>query len=98
MTILYIEPQQQANEIMPLVQSAIESQIVKLELALKLADKRLQPFEQKYGVVSARFISEMTAEDLAGGDDEYVHWAGEYRLRQRLLQKLDALRGINFRA
>ena len=98
MTILYIEPQQQANEIMPLVRSAIESQIVKLELALKLADKRLQPFEQKYGVVSARFISEMTAEDLVGGDDEYVHWAGEYRLRQRLLQKLDALRGINFRA
>jgi hypothetical protein len=40
----------------------------------------------------------MTAEDLVGGDDEYVHWAGEYRLRQRLLQKLDALRGINFRA
>jgi hypothetical protein len=38
MTILYVEPQQQANEIMPLVRSAIESQIVKLELALKLAD------------------------------------------------------------
>jgi hypothetical protein len=98
MTILYVEPQQQTNEIMPLVQSAVESQIVRLELALKLADKRLQPFEQKYGVGSARFISEMTAEDLAGGDDEYVHWAGEYRLQQRLLQKLDALRGINFRA
>jgi hypothetical protein len=98
MTILYVEPQQQASEIIPLVRSAVESQIVKLELALKLADKRLQPFEQKYGVVSARFISEMTAEDLVGGDDEYVHWAGEYRLRQRLLQKLDALRGISFRA
>ncbi len=98
MTILYVEPRQQAKEIMPLVRSAVESQIVKLELALKLADKRLRPFEQKYGVASDYFISEMTAEDLAGGDDEYVHWAGEYRLRQRLLQKLNALRGIDFRA
>jgi hypothetical protein len=98
MTILYVEPRQQANEIMPLVQSAVESQIVKLELALKLADKRLKPFEQKYGVASEYFISDMTAEDLAGGDDEYVHWAGEYRLRQRLLQKLNTLRGIDFRA
>ena len=98
MTILYVEPKQQANEILPLVRSAVESQIVKLELALKLADKRLKPFEQKYGVVSDYFMSEMTAEDLAGGDDEYVHWAGEYQLRQRLQQKLNALRGINFRA
>jgi hypothetical protein len=98
MTILYLEPRQQATEIMPLVRSAVESQIVKLELALKLADKRLKPFEQKYGVTSGYFMSEMTSEDLSGGDEEYVRWAGEYQLRQRLLQKLTALRGVNFRA
>jgi hypothetical protein len=98
MTILYVEPRQQANEVMPLVQSAVESQIAKLKLGLKLADKRLKPFEQEYGVASEYFISDMTAEDLAGGDDKYVHWAGEYRLRQRLLQTLNALRGIDFRA
>lgn len=89
MTILYIEPKQQAKEIMPLVRSAVEGQIIKLELALKLADKRLKPFEQKYGVASEYFMSEMTAEDLADDDDEYVHWAGEFRLRQRLVQKVE---------
>ncbi len=98
MAILYVEPRQQAIEILPLVRSAVESQITKLELAVKLADKRLRPFEQKYGVASDYFISEMSAEDLDGGDDEYVHWAGEYRLRQSLLQKLSTLRGIHFRA
>jgi len=91
MTILYVEPRQQATEIMPLVQSAVESQIVELELALKSADKRLNPFEQQYGITPDYFMSEMTAEDLAGVDDEYVHWAGEYQLRQRLQKKLNAL-------
>lgn len=98
MTTLYIEPKHQIAEVMPLVRSAIEGQIIKLELALKLADKRLRLFEQKYGVTSSHFIAEMAAEDLTGGDEEYVRWAGEYRLQQRLQQKLNALRGVNFRA
>ena len=40
---------------------------------LKLADKRLAPFEEKYDVTSEYFISEMAAEDLEGSDDEYIH-------------------------
>ena len=59
----------------------------RLELALKLARARLAPFEQKYSVTSKYFISEMAAEDLEGGDEEYVCWAGEYRLMQRLQGK-----------
>jgi hypothetical protein len=27
----------------------------------------------------------MTAEDLAGGDDEYITWLGEFKLYQKLL-------------
>jgi hypothetical protein len=77
---------------MSLLPSPVEGQIAELELALKLAKTRLEPFEQKYGVTSDYFIAEMTAEDLTGGDDEYVRWAGEYRLRQKLQEKLNALR------
>jgi len=69
----------------------IESQIARLELGLQLARKRLVPFEQKYGVTSEHFISEMAAEDLEGGDDEYVRWAGEYGLMQRLQERLQEL-------
>lgn len=69
----------------------VESQIAELESALMLADKRLRPFEQKYGVTSDYFIAEMTAEDLTGGDDEYIHWVGEYQLRRKLQEKLNAL-------
>jgi hypothetical protein len=38
----------------------------------------------------------MVAEDLQGGDDEYVQWAGEYRLAQRLREKLHRLREIEY--
>ena len=64
MATLYIEPIHESGEILRLVRSAIESEVAKLELALKMAAKRLAPFEEKYGVTSEYFIAEMTAEDL----------------------------------
>jgi len=89
-----IDFRKEAEKVLPLVQSVIESEITRFELALKLARKRLSPFEQKYGVSSEQFIAEMAAEDLEGGDDEYVHWAGEYKLAQRLREKVHQLREI----
>src|SRR5262245_33561555 len=48
-------------------------------------------------MTSEHFIVEMTAEDLEGKDDEYVHWAGEYKLMQRLQDKLrDCSRATGF--
>lgn len=91
-----IEPAQDAGEVLCLVQSAIQGEIRNLELALNLARKRLKPFEEKYGVNSAHFIIEMTAEDLENGDDEYVSWAGEYKLMQRLQAKLRKLKEIGY--
>ncbi len=79
-----------------MIRSAIEGEIARLELALKLARERLASFEQKYGVTSEYFFSEMAAEDLEGGDDEYVRWAGEYKLMQRLQEKLQRLREIEY--
>ncbi len=74
MSTIYIEPAQKSKETLYLVQSAIKSEVARLEPALKLADKRLAPFEEKYSVTSEYFISEMAAEDLTSSDegDEYV--------------------------
>jgi hypothetical protein len=96
MSTLYVEPVQRASEVLPLVRSAIDGEIARLELAVKLARERLVPFERKYGVTSEYFISELAAEDLEGGDDEYVRWAGEYKLMQRLQQKLRQLQEIDY--
>ncbi len=96
MTTVCIEPTQESVNVLHLVQTAIENETVTLELALKMAVKRLTPFEQKYGVTSEYFIAEMTAEDLEGSDDEYVRWAGEYKLMQRLQEKISKLKEINY--
>ena len=96
MTTIHVEPAPEAVDVLHLIRSAIESEIARLELALKLAMKRLAPFEEKYGVTSDYFMTEMTAEDLEGQDQEYVHWAGEYKLMQRLQEKLQKLQEINY--
>jgi hypothetical protein len=96
MATLYIEPLHESGDILHLVRAAIESEVAKLELALKMAAKRLAPFEEKYGVTSEYFLAAMTAEDLEGKGDAYVHWAGEYKLMQRLQDKLQKLQAINY--
>ena len=55
MATLYVEPIHESGEILQLVRSAIESEVAKLELALKMAVKRLTPFEEKYGVTLGAF-------------------------------------------
>lgn len=96
MSTIYIETNGDAKQVRQLVRSAIDGEIAKLQLALQLAHKRLLPFEEKYNVLSAHFNAEMTVEDLTGGDDEYVRWAGEYRLMERLQSKLQKLREVEF--
>jgi hypothetical protein len=96
MATLYIEPVGESGETLRLVRSAIENEVTKLKLALQMAAKRLALFEEKYGVTSEYFIAAMTAEDLEGKDDEYVHWAGEHKLMQRLQNKLQKLQEISY--
>ncbi len=91
MSTIYVEPVQN-HSVLRLVEAAVQGEIARLELALALAKKRLASFEQKYHIASEKFIATMTAEDLAGGDDEYVQWAGEYKLMVRLEEKLNQLK------
>ncbi len=96
MHTLQITPADKAREVIPLVQAAVESEISRLELALELARERLAVFERKYHVPSEHFMEKMFAEDLEEGDDEYVQWAGEYQLMQRLATKIAQLRSIRY--
>ncbi|OQW99398.1 MAG: hypothetical protein BWK80_63040 [Desulfobacteraceae bacterium IS3] len=96
MATIHVEPFQQSGEILFLLRSAVDGEIAKMEIALKSAMKRLSPFEKKYRVSSEDFITRMTAEDLENGDDEYISWAGEYKLMLRLKEKLNKLREVSF--
>jgi hypothetical protein len=97
MSIIHIEADQGGSEVRPLIQAAIAGEIAKLELGLDMARRRLAPYEEKYKVTSRHFLAQMTAEDLEGGDQEYVIWAGEAMLMERLKEKLRILQTIQYR-
>jgi hypothetical protein len=96
MITIHVQAASHTKQATQLVQSAVSAEIARLELALEMARKRLTPFERKYDVTSGHFYAEMAAEDLDGGDDEYVCWAGEFKLWQRLQDKLGQLREIRY--
>ena len=77
-----------------LVRAAINSEIKNLKRSINKTNKFLKEFETKYQVLSDFFLSNWTAEDLEGRDDEYVSWAGEIKMKQRLVSTLQKLEGI----
>lgn len=74
---------------------ALEAYRIRLQAGIDRTTRRLAAFEARYGVSTTRFLAEMTAEDLPGGDIEYVEWAGEARLLdglERVWQELTRVR------
>jgi len=95
-TTISIKSSQKETDVLHLVKSAVDAEIIKYELSLEMSNKRLIPFEKQYNITSEYFINHFTAEDLDDGDNEYVRWAGEYKLKQRLETKLQQLRDIEY--
>jgi hypothetical protein len=56
----------------------------------------LAQFEQRYKVTTDYFLAEMAAEGLAGGDAEYVEWAGEAKLLEGLKTELGELENARY--
>jgi hypothetical protein len=73
------------------VLQALDAYKVRLRAGIARTQQRLAEFETRYEVDTARFLREMTAEDLTGGDLEYVEWAGEAKLLEGLEAELREL-------
>jgi hypothetical protein len=81
---------------LPVIQSAIAAKMKRIELGLRKTEKEIQRFEEKYNMSSDQFLHDCTAEDLTGGDDDYVSWMGELQLRQAVLEELHLLQDIEY--
>ncbi len=86
------------SEASEVLKEALELEASRIGYSLNLARNRLKKFERKYNISSEKFINEWSAEDLKGGDLEYVEWAGEYRLALRLSDRLAAIESIEYAA
>jgi hypothetical protein len=73
------------------VLNALESYKARLRANIERTSRNLQAFEQRHGVSTTQFLTEGVAEDLSGGDLEYVDWAGEAKLLDGLESELTQL-------
>ena len=77
---------------------ALKSEKSRILHCLQLAEERLRRYEKKYNVPSEKFMREWSSEDLEGKDLEYVEWAGEMKLADRLKDQLGIISGIEYAA
>ncbi len=79
-----------------IIRSAINAGIKRLEIGLNKTDKEIRKFEDKYKISSDIFIREYSAEDMDGGDDEYISWMGEIKIREKINEDLNKLKEIEY--
>jgi hypothetical protein len=79
----------------PLVEGALQNELRLLEAGIRRGEQRLQEFETRYGLSTAEFIQRYE-NDALEETLEFAEWIGEYRLRERLLEKAATLRAIKF--
>ncbi|MDM8547455.1 hypothetical protein QUF61_13245 [Candidatus Venteria ishoeyi] len=79
-----------------LIQQAVAAKVQRLMLGLRKTDKALRAFETKYQRTSADFLHNGSAEDLAGGDADYITWLGEFKLRERIQADLAELQAVKY--
>jgi len=78
------------------VLSAIDAYKSRLKAGISRTRRQLAQFEQRYGTATDVFLSNLAAEDMEGGDLEYVEWAGEARLLATLENELAELEKARF--
>jgi hypothetical protein len=79
----------------PLIQGAISEALRSTEAGIKHGEERVQRFEQKYGMTSTVFLQRYENDDLPE-TLELGEWIGEIKMLQRLKDKSDRLRGVEF--
>ena len=75
---------------------ALDAYKVRLRASIERTKRHLATFETRYGVDTAHLLCDMTAEDLTGGDLEYVEWAGEAKLLEGLEAELRELEDARY--
>jgi hypothetical protein len=89
--------QSEANDsAVEIIKSAISAETKRLEIGLQKTDRRIKQFEETYKILSEKFLADFAAEDMKNKDTEYVEWAGELMIRDRIEADLKRLREIEY--
>jgi len=78
-----------------LVEAALANELRLLEAAIRRTEERLREFEAKYQLSTEEFIRRFERDEFEE-TLEFAEWIGEYRMLERLREKADTLREIQF--
>lgn len=79
----------------PLVEGALANEARLLEAGIRRTEQRLHEYEARFEMSTSEFLRRFEDGVLEETLD-FDEWIGEYRLLQRLQEKLETLRGIEF--
>jgi hypothetical protein len=79
----------------PLVEAALANELRLLQAGSQRTEQRLNDFEEKYQLSTVEFIRRYEADEFEETLD-FAEWIGEYRLLEKLREKIDILQGIQF--
>ena len=96
MTRIRVDDRDAGGEASRLLRTAVESKVRRLRLGIEATEARLRALERRHGTMSAEAMATAAAEDLVGGDLDYVEWLGEWRMLQQLKQDLGQLEAIEY--
>ncbi|GAK51072.1 hypothetical protein U14_02314 [Candidatus Moduliflexus flocculans] len=78
-----------------LIESALAHESGFIEIGIRQTEQRIQVFERRYAMKTADFLSRYEQDGLEETLD-FAEWIGEFRLLERLREKMRTLRGIHF--
>lgn len=79
----------------PLVEAALANELRLLQASVQQTKQRLSGFEAKYHLSTLEFIARYEADEFEESLD-FAEWMGEYRLLEKLREKIDILQRIQF--
>ena len=84
------------SDIVDIIKTAIDAELKRLELGLQRTERQIAKFENEYRISSEVFLSRYTAEDMKNGDPEYIAWAGELKIKEKILSDIKRLKEIQY--
>jgi len=79
----------------PLVEAALQNELRLLEVGAKRCQQKLDDFEKRHQLSTQEFIRRYENNQIAE-TLEFAEWIGEHRLLERLMEKVNTLREIQF--
>lgn len=97
MTRLHIQSEAQ-DKVAAVIMTAISSEIKRMEIGLEKTNRQIKKFEMEYNISSDHFLQNYAAENMKNADEGYIRWAGELKIRERILEDLNHLKDIEYAA